>query len=307
MRDVKSEPNDVHSGERRQLRAPRQPAALSEPSAEARQRRASAAQQRSAGPRMSQSCVAPNEVSDRDLLVPDAERSPTVAEHLARCAACRADAAAYRRAERRLTALLYRVDCPSAQTLGEYYLGLVRRSQRDRIAAHLEWCVHCAAELEQFRAAFADEPAAADQLRLGTVIAGGLRRLIATLTPATPGLGYAVRGEGVGAGGPQRDQGRAGVPAARTFSAAGIEITLQVEPGRGPGDPRTLLGLMVRTDGSNEPLGGARIALRPRRGPERVTTLDEAGNFVFEDLPPGSYGLEVQLPDLMILVPAFEV
>lgn len=46
-----------------------------------------------------------------------------------------------------LVAALYRQDCPAVIELGEYQLGLVNEATATRLAAHLERCPHCQAEL----------------------------------------------------------------------------------------------------------------------------------------------------------------
>jgi hypothetical protein len=72
---------------------------------------------------------------------------PAVVEHLAHCSKCSSQVALYQRLERELTRKLYRWDCPSSQTLGEYQLGLLDREHAAVIQEHLRACVLCSTEL----------------------------------------------------------------------------------------------------------------------------------------------------------------
>ena len=53
--------------------------------------------------------------------------------------------------ERLLRLVLFRFDCPTAEVLGQYLLGLVPAEERPRIALHAETCDECGAEVETLR------------------------------------------------------------------------------------------------------------------------------------------------------------
>ncbi|MFN8559684.1 MAG: hypothetical protein U0531_20850, partial [Dehalococcoidia bacterium] len=83
-------------------------------------------------------CTDPNAVADGDLIaVARAEAEPSVLEHLHACRACQDRAANYRALERRLEQALFRLSCPSSETLGEYALDLLPPDERVALAGHL--------------------------------------------------------------------------------------------------------------------------------------------------------------------------
>src|SRR5690242_21718912 len=94
-------------------------------------------------------CSEPGVLRDEDLLayLDDAPVQPLVAAHISRCPRCSQQVARYRQLEQQLTGKLYRWDCPSSQTLGEYHLGMLANEARVQINLHLSSCVLCAAEL----------------------------------------------------------------------------------------------------------------------------------------------------------------
>jgi hypothetical protein len=53
--------------------------------------------------------------------------------------------------ERALSARLYRFDCPSAHTLGEFYLGVLEATCARTVDEHLRTCLACCAELRSLQ------------------------------------------------------------------------------------------------------------------------------------------------------------
>ncbi|WP_376794782.1 anti-sigma factor family protein [Thermogemmatispora sp.] len=88
-------------------------------------------------------------ISDEEMLayLAGEEVRPAVLEHLATCPACATQVESYRRLELTLLQSLYRWDCPPAQVLGEYYLGLLNKEVAVAVRFHLATCQHCTAEL----------------------------------------------------------------------------------------------------------------------------------------------------------------
>jgi hypothetical protein len=88
-------------------------------------------------------------ISDEEMLayLAGEEVRPAVLEHLTTCPACATRVESYRRLELTLLQSLYRWDCPPAQVLGEYYLGLLNKEVAVAVRFHLATCQHCAAEL----------------------------------------------------------------------------------------------------------------------------------------------------------------
>src|SRR6185503_6984380 len=77
--------------------------------------------------------------------------APDVAVHVQSCSTCGEQLARLLQTQAKLRAALYRFDCPSAHTLGEYHLDLLDPTERTRIAAHAADCAHCLAELQTVR------------------------------------------------------------------------------------------------------------------------------------------------------------
>ncbi len=228
-------------------------------------------------------CIRPGAVTAEDLIAfAVGEGSASVAEHVRSCPSCLADARAYARTERGLSKVLDRFDCPSPQTLGEFELGLVMSDDRWSIARHVADCPRCAAELRSFRSFLADEPVPAPSF------VEKARRLVAAILAPAPGLAYGgMRGSGE--------------LATLTFQAEDVTITLgsAIDARRGSW---TVEGLLLLDSGDPEYFAGREVRLVPSAEPAIVTIVDELGNFTVEDVAPGGYRLELDLPDRVIFV-----
>lgn len=99
-------------------------------------------------------CIAPDEITDEQLIAyVDGEADGATRKHIRRCPHCAKRAHDYDLDQQALRALLYRVECPDAQALGEYYLGFGLLSAADRaiIGEHLKECSLCAADLARLK------------------------------------------------------------------------------------------------------------------------------------------------------------
>lgn len=97
-------------------------------------------------------CVDPPALTERQLQdYVDGEADPRTSEHVAKCAYCREQAKNLGQALYRLTAELYRSDCPSSHDLGEYQMKLLSATQTAIIDQHLQQCPHCTNELTQLQ------------------------------------------------------------------------------------------------------------------------------------------------------------
>src|SRR5258708_11233694 len=94
-------------------------------------------------------CSEPGTIRDEELLAYLAgERvRPAVEQHIGRCQRCSAQLAEYRRIERTLVSKLYRWDCPSNITLGEYQLRLLNKAYATTVKLHLSHMVRYASEV----------------------------------------------------------------------------------------------------------------------------------------------------------------
>jgi hypothetical protein len=230
------------------------------------------------------SCSHPGAIIPDDLIAYiDGEASASVIAHLRECPDCAAEAEVYAAIQRQLQRRLFRLECPSAHTLGEYELGVVAPDVRAEVAAHLVLCPRCRDELDALRAFFAVEP-----VERPTGVVETVRRLAATLlaplspTPATASL---RGGEDAGL---------------QVYAANDVRITLSVEGL--PERPTSLLGLLWRENDDPAPMLAGTATLVDLNNRAYTTTVDEAGNFTFEEIIPGSYRLEVALDDELVTI-----
>ncbi len=179
----------------------------------------------------------------------------------------RATAEGYARAQRSLRQRLYRFACPTPQELGDYEAGLLPAMMRTQVAAHITGCPLCLTEVQTLRAFLADEPAPA-----AAGLGARVRSVIASLLPAPPPLA-GLRG--------------ASASATRLYQAGDITVALDVTPvihGKA-----ALTGLLWREDTEPGTFAGSAVMLLTGDTLTQTATLDELGNFAFDDLGPGTY------------------
>jgi anti-sigma factor RsiW len=205
----------------------------------------------------------------------DGTASREVASHIQGCPTCSADASALQTTQSRLRQALFRFDCPEPHRLGEYELGVVSPQERVEIARHVLECAYCADELQTLREFLRAEPPLRESL------VSGVRRVLATLLAPSPSFGLAgVRGADT---------------ELRQYQAEGARLSI----GAGP-EPGSLIGLLV-------PAQPGQARLTSEDGQPHATEVDDLGNFEFEDVPAGSYQLEIELPDEIIVVEGFAI
>lgn len=268
-------------------------------------------------------CSEPGAIRDEELLAYLAEEQvrPAVPQHLARCQYCSARLAEYRRMELRLTSKLYRWDCPPAQILGEYHLGLLSNEIAAAVRLHLGLCVHCAAEVTALSDFLARDPMLVERPAVSQVVVpvsqnhrqpaqpvqgakaaferlldasgAGVRRVIATLLPPSPRLAF------------QRGNGNELWP--RRYTAEDLNISIQVEPGTGRRDSLQLIGFVTRPGSTLEALKGIPVLLSSPASTIYTQNIDELGNFVFTSISPATYTLELRLPESTIVIDALPI
>ena len=232
-------------------------------------------------------CTRPEPVPVEDLVAyAYGEATPELVAHIETCPACREAAGEYTQLQRELGARLYRFDCPTPQTLGEYTLHLLAAEEQTRVAGHVRDCPLCAAELRTLRDFLASELAATVPSLMTRI-----KRTIATLV-APPAAAYAgVRGAGA---------------ATRTYRAGAIVIT--VDPGAGARRARLpVTGLIWREGGAMEELAGSQVRLIAADGTAHTTQLGALGDFDWEAVAPGTYRLEAALADHLVVVEELRV
>jgi hypothetical protein len=99
-------------------------------------------------------CINPPALSDEALaLALDGLADSRTQQHLSRCAACSERLEKMRQFDGALQTHLRRFDCPSSQTLTDFYAGMLEEGEAQAIREHLDHCPRCQEEiqmLEQF-------------------------------------------------------------------------------------------------------------------------------------------------------------
>lgn len=212
----------------------------------------------------------------------DGDANPAVAAYLQASPEGAALAAAYASVGSRLTLALYRHECPPTAQLGDYALGLLAAAERFAVAAHADACPLCTAELAQIRAFLtieADPPLPS--------VGERLRRTLTALLAPPPATAYAgLRGDG--------DDDT------RTYQAEDVTITLDIAASTRRGRS-SLTGLIWRDRDDAASPTGTIVSLTAADGVQ-TATIDEFGNFSFDDLPHAEYHLELILGDDAITI-----
>jgi anti-sigma factor RsiW len=207
-------------------------------------------------------------------------------------------------------AALHRFDCPPPDHLRAYIWHELSTVARQQFEAHLQFCPHCAAELASLQAFLQADAspvptsAAAPAARQGLweqlqKMVEQVQLTIATLvTPTTPQLaGIALRNEPISAGAPSSRQ------TTFLFETETVAISLLVE--RTSIDALQVAGQLLSVAPFG--VGMARITAADPAVAPQVTQVDDVGNFVFSDLPLGSYQIVITLPEQTIVIPSLNL
>ena len=185
------------------------------------------------------------------------------------------------RLETGLRQMLYRFDCPSALTLGEYAMDLVDAVERTEIARHTLECLECEAELSGVRAFLAAD------LPLSESVGARARRVVARLL-SSPTMGGALA---LGLRGSE-------LPSSTIYRVEDVSVSLIQGPGAGE-----LTGMVSRDLTGPQTLVGAEVYLIDADGARRVATIGPAGDFGVAAIPSGDYELELRLQDRVVVIP----
>jgi hypothetical protein len=224
-------------------------------------------------------CIAPSEISDEQLLAyGDGEADQTTLGHIRRCPYCAERARAIATDQLALRTLFYRAECPDAHSLGEFHLGLSSTEEQAAIKNHLRTCADCATEivdLEHFLQAAPSD-------RVTIPLQHRLKRMVARLTPAYPGLENQQPAPAF--------RGAAAAPV-DVYLAEDIKVVVGLEADGLRAGRKMLLGFTAREGKSLESLSGANVQLSHRGETVALEQVDTLGNFVFSDLTSGEYEL----------------
>lgn len=234
-------------------------------------------------------CAGPEEIQDWELeAYADGESLPHVAEHLKRCSACRMRLADYIAFEHRLCRALYRFNCPTTDTLRDYYWGYLPADEHQQVALHLKTCPHCAAELEYLDEFVATERAHPLSILLARArqAAEQARLIVARLLSPVPRPVPVLRGE---------------IREVLLFDAEGIELALNLEQEETGG--YTIFGQVLLPEKASLSQGYVRLGAHREDMDPIQAPLDANGGFALTNLNPGTYHLTICLPQKRIVVP----
>lgn len=232
-------------------------------------------------------------------LRPEASDS-SLAQHIAGCEICRGHIAWMRG----LLGTMQRIECPSVEQLEAYALGELGEADSLTVAAHLRRCDQCTAELAATRAFLDAAPAMIPELAAANGGTGAfspmtsLRRIFGALAHPTP----AAEGAFV-----VRDALDA-EERSWTFIAEDIKLTLGQEADEAHRGKYVLFGkLYPNTSEQGAPAAPVPISSRLLRisDAEPVLVAEvplERNAFQFDNVPAGSYQIEVLLPDRLIVL-----
>jgi hypothetical protein len=224
-------------------------------------------------------CVAPDEITEEQLLAYSYnEADDASVAHIQRCAYCAERSRALAADQLVLRALFHRVECPDAQVLGEFHLGLLSPTEQAAIQDHLNTCPRCVAEVRELdhflqeASQVANLPAPQHQIK----------RLVARLAPPSPDLeaqqpALALRG--------------AAAAPADVYQAGDIKVMVGLEVDGLRAGRKMLLGFTAREGRPLESLSGAQVHLSQHGETVAMEQVDTLGNFLFSDLKSGEYEL----------------
>ena len=235
---------------------------------------------------MENPCPGPNEVGDSNwLAVIDGEASPTVMEHVARCAACAAEVESLRRTLLFVNAAFQHTECPTSETLLSYQAKLLPPDEAALLEPHLQHCPTCQEELRLYGAVPYPPGVEPRKSLLERLRQLGRRVMEATLVP-TPTAALVTRGRKA---------------KSQLYRVEGYELVLATRPPPLPGERWSIEGQLTFEGSLPEIPPGSRAYLH-REG-ELVTEgpIDELGYFAMAEVPPGAYVLELALESVTII------
>ena len=251
-------------------------------------------------------CSWPVALDDLALIAAiDGEAGPDVMAHLRNCPYCSERARVFEEMQGLLRRQLFRMFCPTSEELAAYQQGLLSGDRHTFIAEHLRECPHCTRELNLLEQLSSETlPARSPPQTNGKVapprhdaLPRKLRRIAAQLlTPPAKPL--------AGAYGALRGPSHASQYA---YHAENLQLTLGVQRLVSRADRRVIHGALELENELPDLLNGATAHLSRNETLIRTAELDELGNFVLDDLPPGTYQLALHLPDREVIVEALSL
>ena len=224
-----------------------------------------------------------NEINDSDLLMYlDGVADPDIKAQIEHEEVYRQRAQALRQQQNVWVSRLFRVDCPDALKLGEYYLGRLQTQEKKALEKHLTLCPNCTKELVEIKAFVRYE----EQNGLAEIL-HDVQILIARSVFSRNMRGYALRGPG---------------SESFQYEAGAAKIALEVKADDENPELQALIGVIAGLDAAN-------YAVSLWQGGEKVGSaeIDEFGGFTIGSLQPGEYQLVIHGPKVEIHVQSFVV
>jgi hypothetical protein len=253
-----------------------------------------------------EACSCPVALDDLALIAAiDGEAGPEVMAHLRDCAYCSERARVFEEMQGLLRKQLFRMFCPTSDELAAYQQRLLYGDQHALITEHLKECPHCTREFNLLEQLSRETlPARSPPQTNGksaqahqSALPGKLRRIAAQLlTPAPKPL--------AGAYGALRGPSHASHYA---YHAENLQLILGVQRVVSRADRRMIHGALELEDELADAFSGATARLLRNDTLIRTAELDELGNFVLDDLAPGTYQLALCLPDREVIVEALSL
>ena len=195
------------------------------------------------------------------------------------------------RFEKWLIKKLHRVACPATLELSEYAGGMLSGTELMQVKTHLEACPKCRQEL-MFLTTFMDEEIAPEvkKSQLDSQLAS-IRRLIAILQqPVDFGFGGQMAIGGMRLRGTVGDQ--------LIYQVDDVQIVIDIQ--RDPEDQNLFVAHGLALGWENEDV--IQVNLSQIDSIVASTVVDDIGNFSFDSLQKGDYGLLLQSQVLEIVI-----
>lgn len=251
--------------------------------------------------------LSPKHASDKDLALYALHREDVnagAASHIASCAQCQHDIAEYERSFQSMDASLFRITCPSVETLTDYAEGKLAIFDRRAVEAHAQDCQYCAMEIRLTRDFLeltnADLPVRSNTTSQSAAISterigqGQLIRRLAYPLPATHAFNpaFPLMGSSEESGAFQifqSDEITIHVHQETTDDGQSVTGLVQQIEDVAPGE-NALIARLIQEDVEVEALpdGGAMTA---DQGAIQCVVVRDA--FEFESVQPGRYHLEI--------------
>lgn len=247
-------------------------------------------------------CRLPPELDDLVLIAAiDGEADGETMAHLRVCTHCAERAKHFADLQGLLRQQLFRLFCPTSETLVAFHQGGLESDQRASMAAHLNDCPYCGRELELIKHLTAEglpgrSPPEVRGWHNGAAVQPERRPRRLTATPL-PQARYALAGAYRG-------------PAQMlqyAYQAENLQITIGVRRLGQRADRRVVVGMLETDADLPSALGGATASLLQCDRPVSTVPLDELGNFVLDDIAAGTYCLALRVAGCEVIIDALSL